>query len=95
MVGSVEERGEARVVLQLLGQRLDVELGAADVVAGVVVARFGERGHGQDGDVLDRRDLARAPRDLGFQEGVLVPEEVGRRLDLEVRRARAPGRSAG
>ena len=86
MVASVRNLAEARVVFSCSAQRLDVVLGAADVVAGVVVARFRQRGHGQDGDVLDRVHLARAPGDLDFQEVVLVAQEVGRRLERELGR---------
>ena len=61
----------------MLGQRLDVVLCAADVVAGVRVSRLGQRGHHQDGDVLNRHDLARAPRHFGLEKYALVAQEVG------------------
>src|SRR3989344_4411418 len=43
---------KARVVLQLAGQRFHIVLRAADMVAGLVVPRFGQRCHGADGGVL-------------------------------------------
>jgi hypothetical protein len=55
------------------------------MVASVRVAGFRERSHGQDGHVLDRRDLLGALGHLGFEVGILVPEEIGDRLSLELR----------
>ena len=66
------------------GQRLHVELGAADVVAGFVVARLGQRRHGHDGDILDGGDLACAALDLQLQEIALAAQEVGLTLQCEV-----------
>ena len=77
------------MLAQVLGQQLDVVLGAPDVVAGLVVARLGQRGHGVDGDILDRRHLARAPLDFLFQIVVLVAQEIGRVLDSSWVRTRA------
>jgi hypothetical protein len=69
------------VLRKLLASELHVELRAADVVAGIGVARFGQRGHGKDGDVLDRRHLARALSTSRLQELVLVAQEIGARLE--------------
>ena len=80
----VEESAEARMLAQMFGQHLDVVLGAADVVAGLVVTRLGQRGHGVDRDILDRAQLARAALDFLFQVLVLVAQEVGRVFDLEL-----------
>ena len=80
-----EHVGEARVVAQVLGQGLHVQLGATDVVAGLVVARLGQRGHGHDGHVLDGLHLQRAQRHLALQVGALVAQEVGRGLERQVR----------
>src|SRR5262245_55402924 len=62
--GVVQLRTVGRVRLQVLRQRAYVVLRAPDVVAGLVVARLGERGHRHDGYVLHDLDLARALRDL-------------------------------
>ena len=84
MVAIGERRGEARMAAQLLGQRLDVVLGAADVVAGIGVAGFGQRGHGLDGHILDRHHLARAAGHFLFEESRLVAQEVGGGLEAQV-----------
>jgi len=76
--------GKARVALQLLGQRLDVELGAADMVAGVVVARFRQRSHGQNRDILDRHDLAGALAHFLFQIDILVAQKIRAGLDVQL-----------
>ena len=57
-----QEAGKTVVGLQTPGQDAHVFLGAADVVAGLRVARFGQFGQGVDGDVLDQQDVAHAPR---------------------------------
>jgi hypothetical protein len=74
----------ARLGLQLLGQAAHVALGAQDVVAGLVVARLGHRGHGQDGDVLHGRELARALVHLLLEKAVLVAQEIGHALELQL-----------
>ena len=79
-VGVAQVMLEARMVLQLLGQRLDVKLGAPDVVAGVTVAGFRERGHGQNGHILDGGEFLGAPRHFLLKVVILVAQKVGRRL---------------
>jgi hypothetical protein len=85
----VQVVAEARMLAQVLGQHPDVVLGAADVVAGFVVARFGQRGHGVDGDVLDRAQFARASLHFLLQVGVLVAQEVAASLTFSWVRTRA------
>lgn len=62
--------------LESLGQRLDVELHPPDVIAGVRIARLGERRHGQNGNVLDRRELAGSFGDFALQKAVLILQET-------------------
>ncbi len=81
--------GEARVVLQVAGQGAQVELGAADVVGGLVVAGLGEGGHGDDGGVLEQGQLAGAPGHLLLEEGVAVAQEVAGGLERRWLRIRA------
>ncbi len=77
----VQLRAESRVMTQRAGQCPHIVLGAADVVAGLVVAGFGERGQRDDGRVLDLGDLARAPLHLGLQIGRTVAQEIVRLLE--------------
>ncbi len=80
-----QEPGEARMIAQLAGQPAHVELGAQDMVSRRVVARLGQRSHRQDGHVLDRGKPAPAALHLGLQVLVLVAQEVGRQLHLQMR----------
>ncbi|MNV37671.1 hypothetical protein D3C71_1292000 [compost metagenome] len=72
------------MVLQLAGQRFHIVLRAADVVAGLVVPRFGQRCHGADGGVLQLRQGARAVGHLLLQKVVVVGEQIPRSLELQV-----------
>jgi hypothetical protein len=63
--------GKRGCLRQMLGQCLDVILGAPDVVAGVRVAGFGQRGHGNDGHVLDGHHLAGALVHLDSRKSLL------------------------
>lgn len=54
----------------------------ADVVAGLVVTRFGQRCHGRHGYILDGRDFAGALGHLAFKIRALVAQEVGGGLGL-------------
>ncbi len=80
----VEHRLKARMARQPLGQGLDVELRAPDVVAGFVVPRFRERGHGHDGHVLDGLHFQRPQGHLALEVGALVAQEIRRGLQREV-----------
>jgi len=84
-IGSGQECGEAGMRAQLQRQRLHIVLGAQDVVARFGIAGLGQRGQGQDGDILDRRHLARAALHLQFQKLVLVAQEISRRLEGQLR----------
>ena len=68
--------GKARVLAQLQRKQLDVVLGADDVVAGLVVARFRERRHGEDGDVLDIVHLFGSACHFLLEKSILVFQEV-------------------
>ena len=80
----VQKTGKARMPAQLVGQQTQVVLRAADVVAGVVVAGLRQGGHGQNGDILNRRQLPAAALHLGFQVIIFVPQEVRSSLDLQL-----------
>ena len=54
------------------------------MVAGLVVARFGQRGDGEHGDILDRAHLVRAAQYLALQKAVLVLQKLGAGLQLQV-----------
>ena len=72
----VQQRGKARVPAQVFRQQPHIVLGAADMVAGLVVAGFGEGRQRVDGDILDDFHFPGAPTHLGFKKGVLVAQEV-------------------
>ena len=72
----VQGGGEAGVMAKMLGQRPDIVLGAADVVAGGVVAGFRQRSHRHDGDFLNRHHLATAAPHLRLQIGIAVLQEL-------------------
>ena len=83
-VVAAQGRGKARVLAQRHGQALDIALGAQNMVAGFVVACFCHGCQGQHGDILNSRDLTRAPADLGGQVVVFVAHEVSRGFEAEV-----------
>ena len=70
--------------LQVPGKGAQVDLGATDVVAGFVVACFGEGRHGDDGGVLDQREFAGAAPDFLFEVTVAVAQEIAGGLQVEV-----------
>jgi hypothetical protein len=84
-IGVGEEGAKARMSLQPRRQRPHVMLGAADVIAGLDVARLRQRSHDEDGDVLDGLGLLRALFDFLLQKGVLVAQEVRGPLEGELR----------
>ncbi|MNS60766.1 hypothetical protein D3C72_937770 [compost metagenome] len=76
---------ETRQAAHLLRQRLQVMRGAADMVARLAVARLGQRGHGVDGDVLQRRHFLHAALHFRFQVLVLVAQEILHLLHRQLR----------
>ena len=65
---------------QLLRQHPRISLGAADMVAGTLVAEFGQRNHDQDGRFLQTADLGKAAFHFLFQPG--IPGEVSPSLSV-------------
>ena len=63
---------EARMRFQLRCERSDVMLRAPNVITRLVVARFGERRHRHDGDLLHRTHFASALLDLGRERAVVM-----------------------
>ena len=88
-VAIVEQSGEAGLLAQLERQCPDVMLGAPDVVAGVGVARLGQRGHRVDGDVLDRDHLGGPLADLALQKSALSRRKSALALRIRWLRTRA------
>ncbi len=86
----IQRRRKARVRAQRLGQRTHITLRALDVIAGLVVARLGQRRHHQDRRILHIAYLLRAPRDLLLQEGALVAQEIRCSLELQMRMHASP-----
>ena len=76
----VQHGGKLGLLTQGFGQRLDVVLSPPDVVAGLIVPGFGQRGHGQDGHILYRRDFAGALGNLLLQIVTLAAQKVGASL---------------
>ncbi len=68
----------------LIRQRLDVVLRAADMVAGVGIPRLGQRRQSEDGGVLDRHDLPRAPCHLLLQKACFIPQKIGAGLEFQM-----------
>ena len=79
-----EGRPEPAVRAQREGERPNVVLGATDVVAGLVVPGLGERGEGEDGDVLDRAHLAGALVDELREVVGVQAQRVAGLLELHV-----------
>lgn len=75
---------KAGMLAEGLRQQPHIVLGAQDMVAGLVVAGFGKRGKGMDGDVLDQFVLPGTALHLLLQEGVLVVQQISRRFQLQV-----------
>ena len=65
-------------------QHLDIGLGAAQVVAGFVVALFRQGRQCEQAQVLDQLVLGHASAHLGVEKGVLVGQPVARVLELNL-----------
>ena len=63
---------KAGVASEMFGQSTDIELGAANMVAGLIIAGLGQGGHGRDGYVLQAGGLLGATGNLLAQEGIVV-----------------------
>ncbi|MPN16090.1 hypothetical protein SDC9_163428 [bioreactor metagenome] len=72
------------MVAQVGGQRADVKLSAADVVAGFLVAGLGQRSHRHDGGVLDHADCAGTLLDNVFEHAVAVAQRIGCSLEAQL-----------
>src|SRR5208337_2993984 len=76
---------EPRMLLHHFRQELDVVLGAAYMVAGLVVAGLRERAQGDHRHILYRPDLLGPPHDLRLEVRVLVLQKIPDPLEAEVR----------
>src|SRR5471030_7374 len=77
--------GEAALRLQVAGQHAHVQLDAADMVGGLVVARLGQRGQRPDRRVDHLRQLVGALGHEVLDQLVLVAQQVARLLQQQMR----------
>jgi hypothetical protein len=57
---------EARMLLQMLSEDLDIGLGAQDVLPSLIVTSLGEIREGPNAEILDQPILAHPSSDLGL-----------------------------
>ena len=82
--GTGQGFAEAGVLGQILGENLDIVLGAQDMLAGLVVAGLPQAGKGADVQVLNQQVFPQAPCHLVLQPLILVGQTVTRLLEFEV-----------
>ena len=80
-----QEVGIARQSAEMFGEQADIGLRPADMVAGALITKFGQRHHDADRGLLQLQHLVDPAIDLSLQPGALILKEGLPDLDLEMR----------